>query len=70
MSLIELEYKRLGSDYHEYADQLINLCSYLRYPTNEMPKQYRPLLLTMTDLPHLLREKLGETFHDPESSQD
>jgi hypothetical protein len=71
LDLIDVEYQSLiGSDQKKYCARLIKLASYLRYPTKQMPKQYRPLLLTMVRLPDLLTEKLEETFHDPESSQD
>ena len=69
--LVDAEYQSLvGSDQKKYCARLIKLASYLRYPTKQMPKEYRPLLLTMVRLPDLLTEKLAETVHDPESSQD
>jgi hypothetical protein len=71
LDLIDVEYQSLiGSDQKKYCARLIKLASYLRYPTKQMPKQCRPLLLTMVRLPDLLIEKLQETFHDPESSQN
>ena len=62
LSLIDLEYKRFAGNGHQwYSEQIINLCSYLHYPTKQIPKKYFPVLLTMIDLPRLLREKLIET---------
>jgi hypothetical protein len=71
LDLIDVEYQSLiGSDQKKYCARLIKLASYLRYPTEQMPKEYRPLLLTMVRLPDLLTEKLAETFHSPESAED
>jgi hypothetical protein len=71
LDLIDAEYQSLvGSDQKKYCARLIKLASYLRYPTEQMPKEYRPLLLTIRDLPDLLAEKLAETFHSPESAED
>jgi hypothetical protein len=45
LALIEAEYQSLnGSNQKKYCARLINLISYLRYPTKQMPKEYRPLL--------------------------
>jgi hypothetical protein len=71
LALIEAEYQSLnGSNQKKYCARLINLISYLRYPTKEMPKEYRPLLLTMIDRPHFLTEKLAETSQALEASAD
>jgi hypothetical protein len=68
LALIDAEY-RSGSDQKKYCARLIQLASYLRYPTKPTPKEYRSVLLTMADLPDLLAEKLAETYHSPQSSQ-
>jgi hypothetical protein len=62
LALIDAEYQSLvGSDQKKYCARLLTLASYLRYPTKRMPREYRPLLLSMKGLPDLLREKLAET---------
>jgi len=57
--LVEAEYQSLiGSDQKKYCARLIELVSYLRFPTEEMPKGYESLLSTIPDLPKLLAEKM------------
>ena len=56
LDLIDAEYQSLvGSDQKKYCARLIKLASYLRYPTEQMPKEYRPLLLTVLPSPIVAR---------------
>lgn len=62
LALIDAEYQSLiGSNQKKYCARLIKLASYLRYPTKQMPKEYRSLLLTIVGLPDLLKKKLAES---------
>src|SRR5262249_48313172 len=39
--VIDVEYKRIGDNHRKCGAWLIQLCSYLLYPTKRMPKRYR-----------------------------
>jgi hypothetical protein len=61
----EAEYRSLGAHQKRYCVRLLKLISFLRYPKKQRPKEYRPVLVTMRDLPDLLVEKLAEIFWQP-----
>jgi hypothetical protein len=61
LDLIDVEVETIRatkSKPDKYLAHLCRLVSYLRYPTDPMPKAYGPVLLNMIELPAVLKEKL------------
>ena len=62
LDLVDLELERIRATKRKpdkYLAELCRLVSYLRYPTDPMPKGYGPVLLNMIELPAVLKVKIN-----------